>query len=155
MATVLSTTGELAKVAGCNLRPHIGDILPLIIDAVGHPSNAGKSVVAVVTLGQASSQQHQYLNCQTCSLLFDPTHGSLTGPAELSIVSWMTLFDPTHSLLTGHAELSIVSWMSLFDPTHASLTGYAELSIVSCMSLLSLHVPFYHQQQQALERYSW
>ena len=54
MASVLATTGELARVAGCNLRPHIGDILPLIIDAIGHPSGANKSVVAVATLGQVS-----------------------------------------------------------------------------------------------------
>ncbi|DBA66640.1 TPA: hypothetical protein ACH3X2_002209 [Trebouxia sp. C0005] len=52
MASVLATTGELARVAGSNLRPHIGDILPLIIEAIGHPSGANKSVVAVVTLGQ-------------------------------------------------------------------------------------------------------
>ncbi len=55
MASVLATTGELARVAGSNLRPHIGDILPLIIEAIGHPSGANKSVVAVVTLGQVSS----------------------------------------------------------------------------------------------------
>ncbi len=55
MASVLATTGELARVAGANLRPHIGDILPLIIEAIGHPSGANKSVVAVVTLGQVSS----------------------------------------------------------------------------------------------------
>ena len=54
MASVLATTGELARVAGCNLRPHIGDILPLIIEAIGHPSGANKSVVAVITLGQVS-----------------------------------------------------------------------------------------------------
>ena len=54
MASVLATTGELARVAGSNLRPHIGDILPLIIEAIGHPSGANKSVVAVVTLGQVS-----------------------------------------------------------------------------------------------------
>lgn len=54
MASILSTTGELAKVAGSSLRPHIGDILPLVIDAVGQPNGAGKSVVAVITLGQAS-----------------------------------------------------------------------------------------------------
>lgn len=54
MASVLATTGELARVAGSNLRPHIGDILPLIIEAIGHPSGANKSLVAVVTLGQVS-----------------------------------------------------------------------------------------------------
>ncbi len=54
MASVLATTGELARVAGSNLRSHIGDILPLIIEAIGHPSGANKSVVAVVTLGQVS-----------------------------------------------------------------------------------------------------
>lgn len=54
VASVLATTGELARVAGCNLRAHIGDILPLIIDAIGHPTGANKSVVAVATLGQVS-----------------------------------------------------------------------------------------------------
>ena len=60
MASVLATTGELARVAGPILRPHIGDILPLIIDAIGHPSGANKSVVAVVTLGQVSKQVCAY-----------------------------------------------------------------------------------------------
>lgn len=55
LSSILSTTGELAKVAGSSLRPHVGDILPLIIDAVGQPNGAGKSVVAVITLGQVSS----------------------------------------------------------------------------------------------------
>ena len=55
LTSILSTTGELAKVAGTSLRPHVGDILSLIIDAVGQPNGAGRSVVAVITLGQASS----------------------------------------------------------------------------------------------------
>ena len=63
MASILSTTGELAKVAGSSLRPHVGDILPLIIDAVGQPNGAGKSVVAVITLGQASTA---FIYCTPC-----------------------------------------------------------------------------------------
>ena len=61
MASVLATTGELARVAGANLRPHIGDILPLIIDAIGHPSGANKSIVAVVTLGQVTKLNAEVL----------------------------------------------------------------------------------------------
>lgn len=65
MASVLATTGELARVAGCNLRAHIGDILPLIIDAIGHPTGANKSVVAVATLGQVGNSPKP--SCQFCS----------------------------------------------------------------------------------------
>jgi len=52
VASVLLTVGELAKVAGPSLRPHIGDLLPLIIDAVVDPAASHKRNVAVVTLGQ-------------------------------------------------------------------------------------------------------
>jgi FKBP12-rapamycin complex-associated protein len=51
MASVLLTVGELALVAGPSLRPHIGDLLPLIIDAVQDPADSQKRNVAVVTLG--------------------------------------------------------------------------------------------------------
>lgn len=68
MASVLATTGELARVAGCNLRSHIGDILPLIIDAIGHPTGANKSVVAVATLGQVR------VRAQVCVVLHYKYH---------------------------------------------------------------------------------
>ena len=53
MASVLLTVGELSLVAGPALRPHIGDLLPLIIDAVQDPADSHKRNVAVVTLGNA------------------------------------------------------------------------------------------------------
>ena len=52
MASVLATTGELARVAGPGLRPHIGEVLPLIIDAIQDASSCNKRVVAVECLGQ-------------------------------------------------------------------------------------------------------
>ncbi|KAK9806315.1 hypothetical protein WJX72_010074 [[Myrmecia] bisecta] len=52
VASVLATTGELARVAGPGLRPHIGDILPLIIDSIQDTSGGIKRIVAVATLGQ-------------------------------------------------------------------------------------------------------
>ncbi len=59
MASVLLTVGELALVAGPSLRPHIGDLLPLIIDAVQDPADSHKRNVAVVTLGNVRC----YLDC--------------------------------------------------------------------------------------------
>ena len=52
MASVLATTGELARVAGPGLRVHIGDVLPLIIEAIQDTSGGNKRLVAVSTLGQ-------------------------------------------------------------------------------------------------------
>lgn len=49
---MLSTTGELARVAGPALRPHMAEVLPLIIDAIQDPSASVRRNVAVVTLGQ-------------------------------------------------------------------------------------------------------
>ncbi len=98
MASVLATTGELARVAGANLRPHIGDILPLIIEAIGHPSGPNKSVVAVVTLGQErfvcreiDPQAHMaYL----AALLSCNSWNSTGYPVVVSIAQSVVLFLP-------------------------------------------------------------
>ena len=52
VASVLATTGELARVAGPGLRTHIGDILPLIIEAIQDNTGGNKRLTAVSTLGQ-------------------------------------------------------------------------------------------------------
>lgn len=52
VASVLATTGELARVAGAALRGKINDIFPLIIDAIQDAVNSHKRLVAVTTLGQ-------------------------------------------------------------------------------------------------------
>jgi hypothetical protein len=52
MTSVLATTGELARVAGPGLRVHIGEVLPLIIEAIQDTSGGNKRLVAVSTLGQ-------------------------------------------------------------------------------------------------------
>ena len=52
MTSVLATTGELARVAGPGLRVHIGEVLPLIIEAIQDTSGGNKRRVAVSTLGQ-------------------------------------------------------------------------------------------------------
>ena len=52
VASVLATTGELARVAGPGLRPLIGEVLPLIIDAIQDASSGNKRVIAVECLGQ-------------------------------------------------------------------------------------------------------
>ncbi|XP_024523697.1 serine/threonine-protein kinase TOR, partial [Selaginella moellendorffii] len=49
---VMATVGELARVAGCAIRPHIKDLMPLIVDALRDTSAASKRDVAVRTLGQ-------------------------------------------------------------------------------------------------------
>jgi hypothetical protein len=51
MARVLETLGELARVSGLGLRPHVSEILPLIIEALNDASNS-KKAVAITTLGQ-------------------------------------------------------------------------------------------------------
>ena len=61
MASVLATTGELARVAGPGLRTHIGDVLPLIIDAIQDNAGGNKRLTAVSTLGQV--QEHHQLQC--------------------------------------------------------------------------------------------
>ncbi|CAG9463067.1 unnamed protein product [Pedinophyceae sp. YPF-701] len=48
---VLSTVGELAWVARGQLRPHIGDLLPLVIACIRDGSGALRREVAVSTLG--------------------------------------------------------------------------------------------------------
>ena len=49
MQSVLATVGELSRVAGPVLRPHVGEVLPLVILAL-----QGRYTVAVATLGQVS-----------------------------------------------------------------------------------------------------
>ncbi|KAI3435635.1 hypothetical protein D9Q98_001694 [Chlorella vulgaris] len=49
---VLMTLGELARVAGTQLRADVPDILPLIIDAIQDGASHTKRLVAVSTLGQ-------------------------------------------------------------------------------------------------------
>ena len=61
MASVLATTGELARVAGPGLRTHIGDVLPLIIDAIQDNAGGNKRLTAVSTLGQV--QEIPHLQC--------------------------------------------------------------------------------------------
>lgn len=56
VASVLATTGELARVAGPGLRVHTGEILPLIIEAIQDTSGGHKRLVAVSTLGQVLSR---------------------------------------------------------------------------------------------------
>ena len=55
VASVLATTGELARVAGPGLRIHIGDVLPLIIEAIQNNAGGNKRLTAVSTLGQVHS----------------------------------------------------------------------------------------------------
>lgn len=55
VASVLATTGELARVAGPGLRTHIGDVLPLIIDAIQDSAGGNKRLTAVSTLGQVGA----------------------------------------------------------------------------------------------------
>jgi FKBP12-rapamycin complex-associated protein len=52
VASVLATTGELARVAGPGLRPHIGEVMPLIIEAIQDTAGGNKRLTAVSTLGQ-------------------------------------------------------------------------------------------------------
>ena len=49
---VLTTMGELARVAGTQLRADVPEILPLVIDAIQDGSSQTKRLVAVSTLGQ-------------------------------------------------------------------------------------------------------
>ena len=49
---MLATVGELAAVAGPALRPHMGGVLPLVIDAVQDPSASALRATGVVTLSQ-------------------------------------------------------------------------------------------------------
>lgn len=52
IAAVLATTGKLAHVAGLKLRPDLGEIMPLIIDAIQDSASYVKRQAAVKTLGQ-------------------------------------------------------------------------------------------------------
>jgi hypothetical protein len=52
VASILTTVGELSRVAGPSMRAHLGDVLPLIIDAIQDPSATLKRTTAVATLGQ-------------------------------------------------------------------------------------------------------
>ena len=54
VASVLATTGELARVAGPGLRAHIGEVMPLIIEAIQDTAGGQKRLTAVSTLGQVS-----------------------------------------------------------------------------------------------------
>ncbi|BBN14806.1 serine/threonine-protein kinase mTOR [Marchantia polymorpha subsp. ruderalis] len=49
---VLSTVGELARVGGCAMRPYLGELMPLIVEALLDGASASKREVAVATLGQ-------------------------------------------------------------------------------------------------------
>lgn len=49
---VLVTMGELAVVAGTQLRADVPEILPLVIDAIQDGGSQAKRLVAVSTLGE-------------------------------------------------------------------------------------------------------
>lgn len=51
-ASVLATVGNLATVAGPALRPHMGGLLPLIIDAVQDATAPTLRLKGVITLSQ-------------------------------------------------------------------------------------------------------
>ncbi len=53
---VLTTLGELATVAGTQLRADVPEILPLVIDAIQDGGSPAKRLVAVGTLGQVGRQ---------------------------------------------------------------------------------------------------
>jgi FKBP12-rapamycin complex-associated protein len=60
---VLATLGELAIVGGEDMRPHISQLLPLIIDTLQDQSSVVKREVALRTLGQlaeSAGTQHRY-----------------------------------------------------------------------------------------------
>ena len=61
MSRVLATTGQLAKVAGPILRPHVFELLPLVINALQDTSGGGKRIVALTTLGQAGPPCRLYM----------------------------------------------------------------------------------------------
>uniref|UniRef100_A0A1D1Y0I7 Serine/threonine-protein kinase TOR n=2 Tax=Anthurium amnicola TaxID=1678845 RepID=A0A1D1Y0I7_9ARAE len=49
---VLATVGELAKVGGFAMRPYLGELMPLIVEALMDGASVIKREVAVATLGQ-------------------------------------------------------------------------------------------------------
>lgn len=53
---VLTTLGELATVAGTQLRADVPEILPLVIDAIQDSTSPAKRLVAVGTLGQVGAR---------------------------------------------------------------------------------------------------
>lgn len=86
MARVLETLGELARVAGLSLRPHVPEILPLIIEALNDASNS-KKAVAITTLGKVGRH-----GCLTTvkSLLA----GHLGGPKSAPLKVFLDLNPP-------------------------------------------------------------
>ena len=53
LPALLATAGELARVAGPDLAPHVGDLLPLVVDAIAVGGPGGeRRTAAVATLGQ-------------------------------------------------------------------------------------------------------
>ena len=53
---MLATVGELAAVAGPAMRPHMGGVLPLVIDAVQDPSASALRATGVITLSQVGGR---------------------------------------------------------------------------------------------------
>ncbi|XP_078434846.1 target of rapamycin [Wolffia australiana] len=49
---VLATVGDLAKVGGFKMRPYLGELMPLIVDALMDGASVIKREVAVATLGE-------------------------------------------------------------------------------------------------------
>ena len=52
--------GELATVAGTQLRADVPEILPLVIDAIQDGSSPAKRLVAVSTLGQVRGGRERW-----------------------------------------------------------------------------------------------
>ncbi|CAM6130085.1 unnamed protein product [Calypogeia fissa] len=51
VAGVLATIGELSRVGGIAMRPYLGELMPLIVDALQDSASESKREIAVVTLG--------------------------------------------------------------------------------------------------------
>ncbi|CAA6660213.1 unnamed protein product [Spirodela intermedia] len=69
MTGVLATVGDLARVGGFEMRPYLGELVPLIVEALMDGSSVIKREVAVATLGevvQSTGYLYTYLALRYC-----------------------------------------------------------------------------------------
>ena len=107
------TMGELATVAGTQLRADVPEILPLVIDAIQDGGSQTKRLVAVSTLGQVGSGRRGGGGgaADYSSRLRPCLHTSLPRSACLPLGRGPTWSPLTH-LLRLHSHVPLARWWS-------------------------------------------
>lgn len=120
MRSVLATLGQLAAVSGAAFKPHVSEVMPLVIEAIQDASNPRKRLTAVRCLGQI---------CQSSGAVMSPYWDF---PQLLALL--LRLLHEGSSLGSRREVMKVLGIIGALDPhTHktntASLSGEGKLEL--------------------------